>query len=598
MKLLAALGILLALATVARADMYQDGSNAKVPTTGTPTGAVCTTSGGALIGLADGCATPPAVVVPTLAALKALSVSTGKVAFRQGFTTPGDGGEALYHWAASSCSVADNGWQVASNTSGCWLAFIGRGAPSVKMWGAVCDGLTNDAVAINAAFAANPIGAIDVPNNCTNTATLNYPTIPMKIQGVAMQWATSTPTLKCRTGTLDCVSGANTVGSGIDNLVIDASGNTGGAAVSLSVAKDFLMSRTVLQNVFNGVLVADAGTNKVTFRDTRITGVNGAYGFTWTAATCCGDVVTLDNVTIACGYNATPANTADGFVWDGAVKTLNILGGTNILKCNHGLYVRNTPGGVQFPQFLVADNLQLEGATSSALKAESGSFFQITNSYAANIPSTEQGRADGPVIDLGCDAVHGVACGSAGAGASIDFYMTNTKTYSGTSECIKVDWLGVFLSNSRFENCSGASPTVPVALMGQYAGDVHFNGGSLEDANSTYSIVTTGGVNAGRVWLKEVGLGANTGPVLDVHGLIDGINEIQSFFIETNSSTTATGNWAFPFTSNAVPPNTVTCTQTGGNPGGPFYVVYDKFGLTVAQANSANQPYNCIAAGW
>ena len=77
-------------------------------------------------------------------------------------------------------------------------------------------------------------------------------------------------------------------------------------------------------------------------------------------------------------------------------KTLNILGGTNILKCNHDLYVRNTPGGVQFPQFLVADNLQLEGATSNALKAESGSFFQITNSYAANIPSTAAGAGGWP----------------------------------------------------------------------------------------------------------------------------------------------------------------------------------------------------------
>ena len=205
----------------------------------------------------------------------------------------------------------------------------------------------------------------------------------------------------------------------------------------------------------------------MTFRDDRITGVNGTYGFQWIAATCCGDVVTLDNVTISCGYNATPANTADGLVWDGAVKTLNLLGGTNTLKCNHDLYVRNTPGGVQFPQFLVADNVQLEGATSNALKAESGSFFQITNSYINNSPSTAQGQADGPIIDLECDTVHGVVCGSANAGASVDFFMTNTKVFTGTSECIKVDWAQVFLTNNRFQNCSGASPTVPVALMGQ-----------------------------------------------------------------------------------------------------------------------------------
>ena len=77
-----------------------------------------------------------------------------------------------------------------------------------------------------------------------------------------MLWNTSTPTLKCRTGTSDCVAGSNITGSGIDNLVIDATGNTGGAAVHLSVSKDFLMSRTVLQNVFNGVLVNTAGTDR------------------------------------------------------------------------------------------------------------------------------------------------------------------------------------------------------------------------------------------------------------------------------------------------------------------------------------------------
>ena len=51
-------GVLLALlvfASPANADMYQDASNAKLPTAGTPTGAVCGTASGSLIALAGGC---------------------------------------------------------------------------------------------------------------------------------------------------------------------------------------------------------------------------------------------------------------------------------------------------------------------------------------------------------------------------------------------------------------------------------------------------------------------------------------------------------------------------------------------------------------
>ena len=77
---------------------------------------------------------------------------------RDGFFAAGDGGQAVYNWSASACSLnsgaGDNGSQVApSSGTGCWL-LAASGAVDLRVWGLVADDAGYDnAPAVRAALA-------------------------------------------------------------------------------------------------------------------------------------------------------------------------------------------------------------------------------------------------------------------------------------------------------------------------------------------------------------------------------------------------------------------------------------------------------------
>jgi hypothetical protein len=91
------------------------------------------------------------------AELAALPVSVGRTARRLGFATAGDGGEELYAYSSSPCSLnggnGDNGSQVKSNNGGCWLNDLRR-PQRLRIYGARGDNSNDDTAAMNAAFAA------------------------------------------------------------------------------------------------------------------------------------------------------------------------------------------------------------------------------------------------------------------------------------------------------------------------------------------------------------------------------------------------------------------------------------------------------------
>src|SRR5690348_6681729 len=96
----------------------------------------------------------PDAAVPNNAALKNVQGNFSKHLRRLGFRAPGDGGAATYDWSAANCTAPDDGAQIQpSSGSGCWIADFSAARPVPEVWGAVGDGATDDAAAINTALA-------------------------------------------------------------------------------------------------------------------------------------------------------------------------------------------------------------------------------------------------------------------------------------------------------------------------------------------------------------------------------------------------------------------------------------------------------------
>src|SRR5438046_1363783 len=114
-----------------------------------------------------------AQVVPTNAALQALPSTQYPSVIRLGFSSPGDGGRATYVSSGSACSLnggnGDAGSQVKSADGKCWLADFDAGAASVKVFGAIGDGVTNDVTPLRSclAFSAARHAACRVPASVT-----------------------------------------------------------------------------------------------------------------------------------------------------------------------------------------------------------------------------------------------------------------------------------------------------------------------------------------------------------------------------------------------------------------------------------------------
>lgn len=109
-----------------------------------------------------------------LTALKAITLTgltAGTRAYRAGYTTAGDGGDAVYVLSLSACSLnagaGDNGSQVAPNAgTGCWIAVLPLQA-DVRVWGADPTDSIDSASAFQAAltWSDTATGAcVGIPN--------------------------------------------------------------------------------------------------------------------------------------------------------------------------------------------------------------------------------------------------------------------------------------------------------------------------------------------------------------------------------------------------------------------------------------------------
>ena len=107
--------------------------------------------------------------VATNAALQALSTATTSTVTRLGFYAAGDTAPLIYTASGSACSLnagnGDNGSQVKSANSLCWIANFPSGPRGVKEWGAYGDGSHDDTTAVQAAVTSLP----------TSGGTINFP---------------------------------------------------------------------------------------------------------------------------------------------------------------------------------------------------------------------------------------------------------------------------------------------------------------------------------------------------------------------------------------------------------------------------------------
>ncbi|SAL12010.1 parallel beta-helix repeat-containing protein [Caballeronia sordidicola] len=112
-------------------------------------------------------------VVDSIAALRQVPVKATRV-FVTGYYAMGDGGGGGYHYSASTSSSLDNGGSIiaASGGIGCWILSCANGV-SIRQFGAVGDGVTDDTPAIQQAL--NAAYDVFVPVGTYLVSSLNVP---------------------------------------------------------------------------------------------------------------------------------------------------------------------------------------------------------------------------------------------------------------------------------------------------------------------------------------------------------------------------------------------------------------------------------------
>lgn len=178
------------------------------------------------------------VFVDTNTQLKQMSGTVSGVR-RNGFTSPGDGGDARYVWSSANCTAPDDGAQVQPVFPGCWLADFSETAPTPKVWGAKGDGTTNDTAKVQAAINAIAAGAssgrrLRIVDSfyCVNALTIPS-AMTLEGAGPTVAVTDSTSGLKTCASNVDLLT---ITGNGVRlaNLVLNGrGGNTAGTAIKL-----------------------------------------------------------------------------------------------------------------------------------------------------------------------------------------------------------------------------------------------------------------------------------------------------------------------------------------------------------------------------
>lgn len=218
--------------------------------------------------------------VASNADLVASPVAAGVAIIRDGYFTAGDTAPLIYHASTSACTLnagaGDNGSQVAAS-GGCWIAVLQGIQPSPKMWGCVGDGVTNDAVCLQAAITATGTGKLYSgpylykSNTALTSAAQGFEFVcdtkrgPGETSPYGLRAGVANIALLTLTGNGQAVRNCY-----IDNTNNGAIGATTGRGIVSSGANAFIEENAII----GGCNSLDVSGNVVTVRGNRLTGVN------------------------------------------------------------------------------------------------------------------------------------------------------------------------------------------------------------------------------------------------------------------------------------------------------------------------------------
>jgi hypothetical protein len=268
---------------------------------------------------------------------------------------------------------------------------------SVTTFGAIGDNVTDDTAAINTAIA--------YCNSLTIPVVLQFPSGFYKITDALTTITSSTVlvgdsvrgSVLFPQGNFDFIkfagSGSRQVGGGIDSLLIDCQGMTGGIALTLDWTQDFV-GNFYLANPWNGIYVRQSGNSN--FGSMTIDKARGEYCFKAYGNNAsrngendqCDVIAFGSDSTFTGTYipgGATPTTT--GVILDGRVHTVS-FGNLRCLNLLRGFVSLNTPALTQkfVPSFIYGTCLETENTYAEGVLLVAANVFQ-TGLFVASVVS-------------------------------------------------------------------------------------------------------------------------------------------------------------------------------------------------------------------
>lgn len=255
--------VVFAFITGARADMYPDASNAKLPDARTN------------MAIAPHVATNAALL-----AASTVNYPTGVWRDTFGTSPPNNAPPVWYLPSNSLCSLAagagDNGAQVKSSDGKCWIAQFSAAGVDVGEWGAIGDGTTNDTVAFQSALDGSAghyillgvgrsyyIGSVTIKDKTTLKGTFGNIGAP-NYHNVFYDFST-TPSIRLvepggtiTTGNSSTIDGVLIYRAG---MTFPAANSSAFAGTAITVAGDSFTMRNSLVMGFNLAISSGAGAN-------------------------------------------------------------------------------------------------------------------------------------------------------------------------------------------------------------------------------------------------------------------------------------------------------------------------------------------------
>lgn len=469
-----------------------------------PTGTVVKDSGIPGVGLM--------ISVPTIAALRLATATTLPVnqCFILGYRSNADGGGGAFCYIPADTTSADNGGTIIVDAGGRrWYRETSSAPISVNWFGAVGDGTTNDAAAVQAALAAVVALGGGRVTFSARQYNLGNTTLAVTHSNIEFQGAGEFATVLLFNGSNDIFTfvgpSYNSMinGNAVRDLSITCTSKTGGRAFFLKYCFNAMIERVYVNNTWNGL--EDLSCNTVTCRDLSFAGMvggPGTQGIYFHAPANASELnieLNLDNVLVNCLWSG-----ADGCTWDGPAFTLNMYN-TTFLDVRFGLNVLNTAvSNAFYPEFLEATTFTVDGASAYAVFINGGANFKFNGCNLQNTSGESgQGSADFQAIAILTDA----------AGSEThEVYFTNCLIGLSRRSAVLTGGKNVAFSQCRFaaaittpantypaiEVSTGAADTRISDCSNWYFGNPNnWSYGVQCDAGSTATLVIGGNFNVG-----------------------------------------------------------------------------------------------------